>query len=201
MIFHDSRNANYRRPFGAAAVCSDVYLAADGSGSEMTLRLRRYDGSESFHPMTRRADGRFEITLTMPEIGMIVWYSFWCNGEETAPRQLTVYEPAAVPEWWKNAVCYQIFPDRFAREKDWKALQPKKRNGTHRFVIEDWETPVFYPRGADNSVTSWPFWGGTLRGIQEKLPYLQELGITALYLNPIFEAASNHRREHPVPDH
>ena len=64
MIFHDSRNANYRRPFGAAAVCAHVYLAAEGSGEEMTLRLRRYDGSETFHPMTRRADGRFEITFT-----------------------------------------------------------------------------------------------------------------------------------------
>lgn len=193
MIFHDSRNANFRRPFGAAAVSTDVYLAAETNTPELTLRLRRYDGSETLHPMTRRENGRFDITITTPDKGVILWYSFLCGNEETAPRQLTVYEPAAVPAWWKEAVCYQIFPDRFAREADWTPRQPVKRKGTHRFLVEDWETPVFYPRGEDNSVTSWPFWGGTLRGIQEKLPYLQELGITALYLNPIFEAASNHR--------
>ena len=77
MIFHDSRNANYRRPFGAAAVCTDVYLAAESSNSDLTLRLRRYDGSETVHPMTRREDGLFEITVTMPDKGVIFWYSFF----------------------------------------------------------------------------------------------------------------------------
>ena len=194
MIVHDARNEKYRRPFGAAAVLTRGTLAAEGNGApQMTLRLHRFRGEDELLPMTRRADGLFALELTLPAQGCILWYSFLSGGEETAPRQLTVYEPAPVPDWWKNAVCYQIFPDRFAREADWQPKQPEKRKGTHRFLVEDWDTPAFYPRGEDNTVTSWPFWGGTLRGIEEKLPYLAELGVTVLYLNPIFEAASNHR--------
>ena len=43
------------------------------------------------------------------------------------------------------------------------------------------------------NVVDWEFFGGTLNGIREKIPYLKSMGVTALYLNPIFKAASNHR--------
>ena len=104
-----------------------------------------------------------------------------------------VYPAAPMPEWARGCVGYQIFPDRFARERDWTPREPEARRGTHRFLVRDWDTPVFYPRAENGDVSSWPFWGGTLRGIEEKLPYLASLGVTVLYLNPIFEAASNHR--------
>lgn len=79
------------------------------------------------------------------------------------------------PEWVKHAVFYQIFPDRFARS-------PRTRQipGT---TLKPWGTPP-----AEQG-----FQGGDLRGIVDKLDYLQELGINALYLNPIFASASNHR--------
>ncbi len=80
-----------------------------------------------------------------------------------------------VPEWVKHAVFYQIFPDRFARSQ----RNPLPR-GIH---FKPWGTP---PEEQD-------FQGGDLYGVIEKLDYLQELGITALYLNPIFSSASNHR--------
>ena len=194
MIVHESRNADFRRPFGAAEVCVQIYLAAErGGAEEMTLRLHAFTGEDQYLPMTKEREGRFSITLTAPEKGCVLWYSFQAAGEETSRWQITVYEKALVPDWWKDAVVYQIFPDRFAREADWQPREPAYHKGTHRFLIRDWNTPVFYPRAADNSVSSWPFWGGTLRGITEKLPYLRSLGITALYLNPIFEAVSNHR--------
>jgi neopullulanase len=77
------------------------------------------------------------------------------------------------PEWVKDAVFYQIFPDRFARSP----TVPKPRN------LEPWDSPP----------TRYGFKGGDLLGIVEHLDYLQDLGITALYLNPIFQSAANHR--------
>jgi cyclomaltodextrinase len=77
------------------------------------------------------------------------------------------------PEWVKDAVFYQIFPDRFAKS----TRVPKAGN------LEPWESPP----------TVHGYKGGDLLGVVEQLDYLQDLGITALYFNPIFQSASNHR--------
>ena len=194
MIIHESRNPDFRRPFGAAEVCTPLYLAAclPGAG-EMTLRLRPHRGETRYIPMDPEGDGRFSASFPAPEEPCVLWYSFCSGGEETCEWQLTVYTPAPVPAWWKDAVVYQIFPDRFFRGEHWEPREPEPRKGTHRFLVHDWYTPAFYPRAENQSVSAWPFWGGTLRGIEEKLPYLRRLGVTVLYLNPIFEATSNHR--------
>lgn len=81
---------------------------------------------------------------------------------------------ATTPDWVQDAVFYQIFPDRFAKSE---------RNPAHSLPFEPWDTPPT-PHG---------FKGGDLYGIADKLDYLKDLGITALYLNPIFASASNHR--------
>ncbi|HSB90472.1 MAG TPA: glycoside hydrolase family 13 protein [Anaerolineales bacterium] len=78
-----------------------------------------------------------------------------------------------VPAWVQDAVFYQIFPDRFYNGDP--SNDPPN--------VERWGAPP----------TLWGYQGGDLRGIQERLDYLQDLGITALYLNPIFHAGSNHR--------
>jgi len=80
------------------------------------------------------------------------------------------------PDWVKDAIFYQIFPDRFARSPRLDALRAGLR-------FEAWDSPP----------TPYGFKGGDLYGIAERLDYLQDLGITALYLNPIFASASNHR--------
>lgn len=77
------------------------------------------------------------------------------------------------PAWVRDAVFYQIFPDRFAASD--RVHKPGR--------LEPWESPP----------TTHGFKGGDLLGIVEHLDYLQELGITAIYLNPIFASASNHR--------
>ena len=194
MIVHESRNSAFRRPFGAAETGTEVYLAAEKAGApDMTLRLHPFTGEDTLLPMTAEGGGRFSVTVTLPETPCVLWYSFFTGDDETCAWQITVYNKAAVPDWWKDGVVYQIFPDRFARERGWTPREPETRRGTHRFLVRDWDTPVFYPRAENGDVSSWPFWGGTLRGIEEKLPYLASLGVTVLYLNPIFEAASNHR--------
>jgi cyclomaltodextrinase / maltogenic alpha-amylase / neopullulanase len=77
------------------------------------------------------------------------------------------------PDWVRDAVFYQIFPDRFAMS----AHVPKPG------ALERWEAPP----------TTYGFKGGDLLGIAEHLDELRELGITALYLCPVFASASNHR--------
>ncbi|MBN1978175.1 MAG: DUF3459 domain-containing protein [Anaerolineae bacterium] len=77
------------------------------------------------------------------------------------------------PEWVKDAVFYQIFPDRFARSEQ----APKPSN------LETWDSPP----------TVYGFKGGDLMGVTERLDYLQALGITAIYFNPVFQSAANHR--------
>lgn len=77
------------------------------------------------------------------------------------------------PAWVADAVFYQVFPDRFARSARIVAPGP----------LEDWDVPP----------TRHGFKGGDLLGVAERLDHLTELGITAIYLNPIFSSASNHR--------
>lgn len=77
------------------------------------------------------------------------------------------------PDWVKNAVFYQIFPDRFS----WSSRVTKPGN------FEPW----------DAAPTATGFKGGDLMGVFEKLDYLEDLGINAIYFNPIFQSASNHR--------
>ena len=57
----------------------------------------------------------------------------------------------------------------------------------------DWDKPPVYERNEDKSIKSWDFYGGSLEGIRQDLPRLHAMGVTAIYLNPIFEAQSNHR--------
>ncbi|MER3437526.1 MAG: alpha-amylase [Chloroflexota bacterium] len=77
------------------------------------------------------------------------------------------------PEWVKHAIFYQIFPDRFAKS----ATVPKP------FNLEPW----------DSDPTPCGYKGGDLAGVRERLEYLQDLGITAIYFTPVFQSASNHR--------
>ncbi len=81
--------------------------------------------------------------------------------------------PIDTPDWVRDAVFYQIFPDRFARSGRVPAPGP----------LEPWDTPP----------THHGYKGGDLHGVTEHLPYLADLGVTAIYLCPIFASASNHR--------
>ncbi len=78
----------------------------------------------------------------------------------------------STPNWVKDAIFYQIFPDRFARSKIMPDLH-----------FEAW----------DSAPTNYGFKGGDLYGVIERLGYLQDLGVNAIYFNPVFASASNHR--------
>jgi neopullulanase len=91
---------------------------------------------------------------------------------QTAPTEVPG-DQAFTPQWVHDAVFYQIFPDRFAR-----SLSLSKPAN-----LESWESPP----------TAHGFKGGDLVGIVEHLDYLQDLGASALYLNPVFQSTANHR--------
>ena len=88
---------------------------------------------------------------------------------------MTTKQQVETPEWVKNAVFYQIYPDRFAKSDK----------------IEHPRGIKFLEWGADPELQG--FQGGDLYGVAQRLDYLKDLGITALYLNPIFSSACNHR--------
>nr|MCU0476444.1 alpha amylase N-terminal ig-like domain-containing protein [Anaerolineae bacterium] len=117
---------------------------------------------------------------------------------------LTVYDPAfTTPDWVKNGVFYQIFPDRFRDGNPANNLPSgtffyNEAGGTiTRSLTTDWNTAICDPRADSNNGCegSWSrnFYGGDLLGIQNQLQYLKSLGVTVIYMTPIFEAPSNHK--------
>ena len=94
------------------------------------------------------------------------------------------------PEWVKSAVFYQIFPERFCNGDPANDLRAGELvvNGYPSIQMRWEDDPLDWEQGH-----CMDFFGGDLQGIREKIPYLKELGVTALYLNPIFDAPSVHK--------
>src|SRR5579859_1326735 len=111
--------------------------------------------------------------------------------------QIAVYAPDfTTPQWVHDAVIYQIFPDRF-RNGD-KSNDPADGSQTFYGNLKltfhkTWNEMVTDFKSDPTLQPNSDFFGGDLKGIQDKLPYLKQFGVTAIYLNPIFEARSNHR--------
>jgi cyclomaltodextrinase / maltogenic alpha-amylase / neopullulanase len=80
------------------------------------------------------------------------------------------------PDWVKQAIFYQIFPDRFAKGRRVSPL-------TDLLPLEEWEAPP----------TLQGYKGGNLWGVIEQLDYIQDLGFNAIYFTPIFQSTCNHR--------
>ena len=128
--------------------------------------------------------GRSSILQTEGGIGDFV-------GAPTARKdwQLTVTErDFTTPDWLKGGIIYQIFPDRFYNSGAKKENVPEDR-----ILRTDWGNEPEWRPTPEGKVLNNDFFGGDLKGIGEKLPYLKDLGVTCIYLNPIFESHSNHR--------
>ena len=140
-----------------------------------------YDGGTGYHSVTRFAGGNGYLST------------------DGAAWQQTVYDAKfSTPDWFSGGVLYQIFPDRFAaaaapsgEEAEPTACFPDRFLQTDRAAEPAWRQDaeaVESGRFLGND-----YYGGNLRGIAEKLGYLASLGVNCLYLNPVFEAHSNHR--------
>ena len=223
---HVTSEKEYRNPVGAAQLGGTVLIGIDVWDDDVTFcTLRIWTDAHGEELIEMRCTERgerlhFSAEYTPRETG-VVWYSFdieasdgavwrygaregWTTGEgafsygDPPSFQITVYERRETqPDWYRQGLVYQVFPDRFARGDDWEERAAASLAITHegvgRRMVEDWDTPPTYERREDGSIVAWDFYGGTLEGVREKLGYLHSLGVTTIYLNPIFEAASNHR--------
>ncbi len=211
MLLHDSHNSFYRSPPGALPCGASLRLRFTCDFAR-SVQVRTWDGQESFHPMIFESPNTYAAEITAPIIPMLWWYDFVIDTENgvlhygnaydqlggegalyegtPASFQVTVYNPGfETPSFLHHGIIYQIFPDRFYRGEK-KANPPR----TDICLHESWdETPLLRidPRSNDNMALD--FFGGNLNGIAEKLPYLKDLGISVLYLNPVFQARSNHK--------
>jgi len=201
----NARDARYKKPYGAVP---------SGTQVKLTLRPPRAMGF-SRALLTARFEQRADAvrTVSMPWSGIegerdlfsaeldtrdyvgLVWYAFRLEGLdgrslELPERQLTVYDGAeAVPAWFGDGMTYQIFPDRFCR----LAVPSPDGMVGGRWVHCDWGEEPEYRPDANGEIRNRDFFGGSLAGVREKLPYLQELGVETIYFCPIFEGAENHR--------
>lgn len=103
--------------------------------------------------------------------------------------QLTVYaHDYETPDFLKGGIMYQIFPDRFCKSGEVHENIPEGR-----VLREDWNGTPWYKPDHNGHVWNNDYFGGDFKGIQSKLKYLSDLGVTCIYLNPIFESHENHR--------
>lgn len=143
----------------------------------------------------------FETEIMLETSALYYYYiSYECNGrymlikeEETTDNQIITKQEAfklsvnfSAPEWAKGAIMYQIFPDRFCRNK---LVEIPEIPG--RKLLADWNEKV--PLGP-NEAGEWntEFYGGNLLGIIDKLDYIQSFYVSIIYLNPICWGQSNH---------
>ena len=213
----DSRDDRCKTPFGAVptddVVTFRVFLPISYQLREPALlvyKADRWDSPERI-PMHYEASDGVSCSYTCifyspdPQLYFYLFEVAGVNGKMRIARdqdgfgvllpqggemwQLTVYDKAMrAPEFMKNGILYQIFPDRFCASGGAKSGVPSDRR-LHR----DWyELPEYLP-DRNGEVTNSDYFGGDLRGITQKLTYLKSMGVGTIYLNPIFEAHSNHR--------
>ena len=198
--YFDSRDPACKSPFGAVSCGTEVSFAVFCSPEEEIIggELRIFEefaGKNRIVPL-HTDGGAFRCVYTAPNEPELAWYGFSLTRRsggivDLGGRwQLTVYDGRGhTPEWFGSGVSYQIFPDRFCRSR---IPDPAGMVG-ERTVHENWQdTPDFLP-DEQGEIRNRDFFGGDLPGITGKLDYLKCLGVTTVYLNPIVEAASNHR--------
>lgn len=217
-LIFNARDEAYKSPYGAVKAgeavvfClyperyhgvyeASMFIAEDGNDREqrrIPLQWRGLDGSRD----------HYACTYAVPRPGLY-WYYFRVStahgvfyvsrgygskgelaGELAARFQLTAYDGAyTVPRWFGEGITYNIFPDRFRRTE----VPPAHGYRAERHIHQDWSDLPEYKPDKRGEILNNDFFGGSLRGIMEKLDYLSSLHVSTLYLNPIFEAYSNHR--------
>ncbi len=211
----DSRDLRYKSPFGAVPCGTMVTatvrpLLSEGFDHVTMVVYGEFAASRRevvlTHAGTEGDRCLFTGAYMAPEEPELIWYCFrlvrrdgqvvwlgkngYCGEGEAHSWQQTVYDDSLpTPDWFGRGVTYQIFPDRFRRTE---IPDPAGMLGD-RWVHQEWNELMEYRPDERGEIRNRDFFGGSLAGIEEKLDYLKELGITTIYLCPIFESDSNHR--------
>lgn len=183
---------------GATSI--NLMMAPDGKDARaIAMQWSRLEGSYDIYVVNCRLD-----------MAGLYWYHFQVNGPwgvqyvgraeggraaepQESPGsswQLTIYDGHfQTPEWFKGGVMYQIFVDRFCRGNG--GAEPDAARG--QYLRDDWNGTPKYKAEPNGDIPNRDFFGGNLHGVIDKLDYLADLGVTCIYLNPVFRAASNHK--------
>ena len=211
---YDSWDRAYKSVFGALRQnepCTFTVCLPEDTGldSNPMLVLYRPGMKERFIPMNtvyRSGNDVYYSATASAKIPGVHYYYFsymaggqWYYIKKAAGHegvvgdgelfQLTVYdEHFETPDFLKGGVMYQIFPDRFH-----KSGLPHGGVPSDRVLRDDWDGTPWYKPDHNGHVWNNDYFGGDLEGIVQKLDYLESLGVTCIYLNPVFEAHENHR--------
>ncbi len=209
----DCFDTSYKHPFGALRrgqpSMYNVRISKSMQVSGLTLVMFRPGYKERYIELELQDesgdDNIFSCVFTPNNVGLHQYY-FTCildgrrryikrtganigvfEGEELF--QLTVFdENLYTPDFVRGGIMYQIFPDRFAKSGVHHEGVPEDR-----VMRDNWFDTPYYRPDEKGIVRNNDYFGGDLRGIIEKLPYIKSLGVTIIYLNPIFESHENHR--------
>ena len=209
----NSLDSAYKTPRGAVRAGEPLRLALTIPEHYGFVEPRLVLTKDGGDPVEYRMDfkgcvegvNHFRLSLTLDEAGLYFYYFdlysdfrklyrgelgeavlSWTAG---ACWQLTVYEADfATPKALRGGVMYQIFPDRFFEGRP----HPVMPFADRVYRANKQGEPYFWPNEQGGQLNL-DYFGGDFEGIRKKLGYLQELGVTWIYLNPIFEAHANHR--------
>ncbi len=214
-MYFDSRDAFCKQPFGAVETGKRITLRLklDKEWNPQNVRLFMYcvhTGSGEYRGMKlcgeTQTENIYSVSFLAPKPALYRYgFEYDSNGqkkyirrgrkseavvyEQTNLWQLTVYENTFQSvQSFAGGIIYQIFPDRFCFSG-----QEKDNVPPDRILRDDWGGVPEYRPLPNGDILNNDYFCGDLQGICAKLPYLKSLGVTCLYLNPIFEAHSNHR--------
>ena len=214
-ILYDSKNLKYKSPFGCikegenCRISIDipqncqtkaVFLQLKNDHTQLEIKIplelncsqNMYDtfsgefsldfaGLYFYNFLIQTAGGDFELFKEGKADTNIGKGEMW---------QLSCYaKDFCVPDFFQGKVMYQIFPDRFFKDGECDLSEKL----TPFYVHNDLNDTPDFCANAEGKVLNCDFFGGNLKGIEKKLPYIKELGVSIIYLNPIFKAYSNHR--------
>lgn len=237
MMKYDSRKEEYKKPYGSTSVGEDINFNFS-TDKDMAKEVKMVIGTPNgtiVKDMTKNGSfndntDKWTYVYKPESIGTYSYYFVASNGSDVKAYgdddgffgagvggnigEVKNYEfnihvkDFKTPDWLKNGVIYQIFPDRFFNgdsRNDY--LQTYARGNAPYEYISDWyslpkdpdlmnKEGFDYPKNANKGdINEWSndVYGGDLKGIEKKINYLKSLGVTILYLNPIGQSISSHR--------
>ncbi|GFP77708.1 alpha-amylase family glycosyl hydrolase [Clostridium fungisolvens] len=249
-VSFDSKSSDYKMPFGAAKEGEELTFNLKAAKDDLTEAKIIVKGPEGINKYEMSKNGTFDDShdkwtakFTLNTIGQYTYYFVISNGSDVKTYSdddgyfgtgkagdlssvleygLNIYKKDfKTPDWMKNGVVYQIFPDRFFDgDTDNDFLQKLSRGMTPYEFYTNWysitEDPELeYLKDKDGNVIkdengnpkinpdykgtvgdgNWSneMYGGDLKGVEKKLDYLKALGVNILYFNPVGQSISSHR--------
>ena len=231
-IKYDTKNTANKSVYGAVATGEDVTFTVDTDKNVTAVKLFvKLNDTKEYKLNRVNGENKFSATVKFDEIGeyeyFFVVYSgsavkVYCDDKaqdygtgalsdltNVIPYDLVVYKSGyKTPDWMKNAVIYQIFPDRFNNGSDSNDDAQTSARGDSDYELVDWS---YYPENPEQEelltaeeyakvngfegdrVWNNEIYGGDFKGIVDRIDYLKALGVNVIYLNPVFSSISSHR--------